>query len=233
MRAAILGVIILGVAGLAKVGNKLTPGKNELALEAKEIATPIVPLSISQSTAPEKVKNKKKKITTLSINLSRTLTVYGQVTQETEEVGRQVTALSKNSKEPIVILIDSPGGSVLSGEKVISAMEASRADVYTVCVGMCASMAAIIHAYGTKRLATDRAILMYHDASAMVGGRVGEMLSILNLIRRKLDKTNHYIANRSKISYEELLHLGANNFWIDSEDAMEKGLVDGLVVVEE
>jgi ATP-dependent Clp protease, protease subunit len=233
MRAAILGAIVLGVAGLAKMGNKLTGGKNELALEAKEVATPIVPLNVNAPSSPEKVNNKKKTIKVLSINSSRTLTVYGQVTQETEEVGRQVTALSKKSKEPIVILIDSPGGSILSGEKVVSAIEASRADVYTVCVGMCASMAAIIHAYGTKRLATDRAILMYHDASAMVGGRVGEMLSILNLIRRKLDKTNHYIANRSRLSYQELLSLGANNFWIDSEDAMEKGLVDGLVVIEE
>lgn len=233
IRAAILGTVVLGVAALAKIGNRFTAGKNELALEAKEVASPVVPLSINPPSAPEKVLNKKKTIRRLSINPNRTLTVYGEVTYETEEVGKQITALSKHSQEPIVILINSPGGSVLSGEKVVSAMEASRADVYTVCTGMCASMAAIIHAYGTKRLATDRAVLMYHDASAMVGGRVSEMLSILNLIRRKLDKTNHYIANRSKLSYQELLSLEANNFWIDSEDAMEKGLVDGLVVVEE
>lgn len=212
--------------------NKPTP-KNELVVESKDVLSPSVPLAINQPSSPDKVKNKKKEIKTLSINPERTLFIYGEVNFLTEEIGRQVTGLSKKSKEPIVILIDSPGGSVLSGEKIVSAIEASKADVYTVCTGMCASMAAIIHAYGTKRLATDRAVLMYHDAAAMVGGRVSEMLSILNLIRRKLDKTNHYIANRSKISYQELITLGANNFWIDSEDAMEKGLVDGLVVVEE
>ena len=228
----VLAAVIALIAGIT-TKNVLNDNKNELAPEVKEVATPIVPLSVNAPSSPGKVQNKKKIIRRLSLNVSRTLTVYGDVTQETEEVGKQITALSKDSKEPIVILINSPGGSVLSGEKVVSAMEASRADVYTVCTGMCASMAAIIHAYGTKRLATDRAVLMYHDASAMVGGRVSEMLSILNLIRRKLDKTNHYIANRSKLSYQELLSLEANNFWIDSEDAMEKGLVDGLVVVEE
>lgn len=229
-----IAVVSFIISTLAIIGlvNK-NSAKNELTVEAKDVASPIVPLLINPPTAPEKAQNKKKTIRRLSINPSRTLTVYNEVTQETEEVGKQITALSKKSQEPIVILINSPGGSVLSGEKVVSAIEASRADVYTVCTGVCASMAAIIHAYGTKRLATDRAVLMYHDAATMLGGRISEMLNLLNLIRRKLDKTNHYIANRSKLSYQELLSLEANNFWIDSEDAMEKGLVDGLVVVEE
>jgi len=226
-----LGIAITVTVTAVNLGENLS--KKEIISENKEVRTPVVPLLVNQPTSPNRVENKNKKISTLSINPERTLFVYGEVSVFTEKVAREITALSKKSKEPIVILIDSPGGSVLSGEKVVSAIEASKADVYTVCTGMCASMAAIIHAYGTKRLATDRAILMYHDASAMVGGRVSEMLSILNLIRRKLDKTNHYIANRSKLSYQELITLEANNFWIDSEDAMEKGLVDGLVVVEE
>ena len=74
---------------------------------------------------------------------------------------------------------------------------------------------------------------MFHDAAAMVGGRVSEMLSILNMIQRKIEKTNHYIANRSGIPYSELIRLESSNFWVDAEDALQLKLVDGLVVVEE
>lgn len=224
-------VVSLGV--LIGIGNSLNTNKNELMLENKEVNSPVVPLSINSPSAPEKAETRKKRIRKLTLNGSRTLIVSGEIGRHTEALARQINKLSKESKEPIVLLIDSPGGSVFSGERVISAMEASKAEIYTVCDGMCASMAAIIHQYGTKRLATDRSILMFHDAAGMLGGRISEMLSLLNLIKRKLDKTNHYIANRSKISYQELVTLGANNFWIDSEDAMEKGLVDDLVSLEE
>lgn len=187
------------------------------------------------ATAPlvSKLENKRKIIHSLKLNPSRTLYINSEVNYLTEELAPKITRLSRQSKEPIVLIIDSPGGSVFSGEKVVSAIEAASSEVYTVCVGVCASMAAIIHQYGTKRLATDRSILMFHDAAGMAVGRVGEMLSLLSMIKRKLEKTNHYIASRSKLTYEELVSLGANNFWVDAEDAMSKGLVDNLVVLEE
>lgn len=210
----------------------VTGGTNELSVNGKQIDSPAVPLVLSQN-GPASAPSTKKVIRTLKISPYRTLVLFGEVEQNAELLARDVTRLSKQSKEPIVLLIDSPGGSVFSGEKLVSAIEASRADVYTVCVGMCASMAAIIHQYGTKRLATDRSILMFHDAAAMVGGRVSEMLSILNMIQRKLEKTNHYIANRSGIPYNDLIRLESSNFWVDAEDALQLKLVDGLVVVEE
>lgn len=228
-----LSAVAVLVGFILGVNNILSNVKTELSVDAKEISSPSVPADNISAISTANVTVKKKKIHRLTLNSKRTLFIFGEVNDETEEVGRQITQLSKASQEPIVLLIDSPGGSVLSGEKVVSAMEASSASVYTVCVGMCASMAAIIHQYGTKRLATDRSVLMFHDASAVVGGRVSEMLSILNLIKRKLEKTNRYIAARAKMSYAEFITLGANNFWIDSEDAMEKNLVDELVFVEQ
>jgi ATP-dependent Clp protease protease subunit len=231
-RALVLVGISLSISAILLSSLNALTSKTELSVDSKEITTPHVPLENIAAVSTQKIASKKKKIHRLVVNPNRVLMVKGEVDRSTEEVGAQITALSKQSNEPIVLLIDSPGGSVLSGEKVISAMEASRADVYTVCVGLCASMAAIIHQYGTKRLATDRAVLMFHDASAMIGGRISEMLSLLNLIKRKLEKTNHFIAERANMPYEEFVNLGANNYWIDSEDAMEKRFVDKLVVIE-
>lgn len=226
-----LPVVMLLGAGLVLAKN--ISNTNKISDEIKEVSSPSLPPQNLSAASKEAPSSKKKLIHTLSLNPDRTLSIFGEVNYSTESLAADITRLSKKSKEPIVILIDSPGGSVFSGEKVVSAMEASRADVYTVCVGMCASMAAIIHQYGTKRLATDRSVLMFHDASGMLGGRVSEMLSLLSLIKRKLEKTNHYIANRAKMPYAEFIALEANNFWIDSEDAMEKNLVDDLVVIEQ
>ena len=226
VKAVLVGVVI----GLAlSVGSSFTRHKNELTNDSKTITTPKIPQTQEESTEP--VDSIAKEIRVLKLNPRRTLVINEQISLFSERHADRILELG-DDKEPIVLIIDSPGGSVFSGEKILSAMESVKSDVYTVCVGMCASMAAIIHQYGTKRLATDRSVLMFHDAAGMVGGRVNEMLSLLTMIKRKIEKSNHYIANRSKMSYDELVRLGANNFWIDAEDAMEKGLVDGLVRIK-
>ena len=224
-------ILIGGSTGLllALILSNISLSKNELTNESKTVATPAVPFGGSESAISSEVKTKEIKV--LKLNPRRTIVIDEQITMFSERFADKILELG-DSKEPIVILIDSPGGSVFSGEKILSAMEAVKSEIYTVCVGMCASMAAIIHQYGTKRLATDRSVLMFHDAAGMISGRVGEMLSLLNMIKRKIEKANHYIANRSKMSYDELVRLGANNLWIDAEDSLEKGFVDGLVRIK-
>lgn len=224
--------VLAGTGLVAIMSATLVPlltNKNELTSETKVVTSPEV--SLPKEEKARSVPSKLKLIKSLKLNPNRTVLLQEEIGPETERLAEEIS-LMKKSKEPIVILIDSPGGSVFSGEKIVSAIEASDSDVYTVCVGMCASMAAIIHQYGTKRLATDRSILMFHDAAGIVGGRVGEMLSLLGMIKRKIDKSNHYIANRSKMTYDELIRLESNNYWVDSEDAKEKGLVDDLVAVK-
>lgn len=223
--------ILTGVAiGVLASGLPLLfSSKNELSNDSKTVVAPAVPASPQESF--KSTESKTKEIKTLTLNKNRTILIQEIITDESERFADRILELG-DDKEPIVILIDSPGGSVFSGEKIVSAMESVNSEIYTVCVGMCASMAAIIHQYGTKRLATDRSVLMFHDAAGMVGGRVSEMLSILSMIKRKIDKSNHYIANRSKMSYDELVRLESNNFWIDAEDSLEKGLVDGLVRIK-
>lgn len=226
--AALLGSLAFLVLVLEGLSNSFGK-KNELSNDSKTVVTPNVPFSPQESF--KSTESKTKEIKTLVLNKNRTIFLQEIITYETERLADEILEMG-DSKEPIVILIDSPGGSVFSGEKIVSAIESVKSEVYTVCVGMCASMAAIIHQYGTKRLATDRSVLMFHDAAGMVGGRVSEMISILSMIKRKIDKSNHYIANRSKMSYDELIRLESSNFWIDAEDSIEKGLVDGLVRIK-
>jgi ATP-dependent Clp protease protease subunit len=171
-----------------------------------------------------------KNVLKTAVNKNRVLYLNRVVDYDSaQELTDQIKKLQANSSEPIWLLIDSPGGSILDGATLISEMEASKAPVYTVCTRLCASMAAMIHSYGVKRYATDRAILMYHPASAGAQGQVPNMLSQLTTITRYVDKIVANVVKRSKVTLDEYNKLVAYELWIDAEDASAKGLVDGIV----
>lgn len=150
---------------------------------------------------------------------------YGSVMRLVNELRR----LNAASSDPIYLRIDSPGGSVLDGALLASEMEASKAPIYTVCTRLCASMAAMLHSYGTKRYVSDRAILMYHPASGGAQGQIPNMLSQLTTINRYIEKMVANVVSRSKVSKEEYEKLVAYELWIDAEDSVAKGLSDAII----
>lgn len=148
-----------------------------------------------------------------------------------ERVIKGLKAASQ-SGQPIYLVIDSPGGSVLDGAKVVSAMESSSVPIYTVCNGLCASMAFIIHQYGTKRLATDRAILMAHPASGGASGTLEQMTSQISMFTGYVNKMSAYVAKRAGLTFEQFHAKYISEMWLDSEDAKKNGFVDSLVSIE-
>ena len=141
---------------------------------------------------------------------------------------RDIKTKGKGQKD-LYLLINSPGGSVLDGALVLSAIEGSKARVHTVRIGMCASMAFVIHQYGYTRLALNRSILMAHPASGSLSGSLEEMQSLLGTISRFVDKMNADISKRAGLSLSAFKTLEVSQFWIDAEDAKKQGFVDMLV----
>lgn len=136
----------------------------------------------------------------------------------------------KTSKE-IYLLLDSPGGSVFDGAQIITAMEASKVPVNTVCIGLCASMAAMIHQHGVKRLMFDRAVLMFHPAAGGLRGSLEEMASQLQMVTRSVNKMDRYIAKRVGITEEEFKSQWLTQKWIDAEDSKNTNFSDGTVFI--
>lgn len=141
---------------------------------------------------------------------------------------KQILDLGK-SPEPIYIILNSPGGSVLDGAMVISAMEAAKGPVNTICVSMCASMAAMIHQYGTKRYMYDRSVLMFHPAAGGFEGTLDQMNSRLNLFKNYTLKLEQNVARRSGISWETYKAKSLVELWIDAEDSLSQGFADNIV----
>jgi len=200
---------------------------------------PVLQESRSTEAVPElkqKILPTTLKVTKLNLKSAKIVILNDEVNSETANAvieGIQ-KANATNSSQPIYLLLDSPGGSVLDGARIISAMQASKAPVYTVCLQICASMAAMILEYGVERYAVDRSIIMFHPASigAMVQGELDKVVSRFTFLKRYVDKMDYYTAARSGQSYASFKALTSQELWIDAEDALASKLIDKVVRVD-
>lgn len=174
---------------------------------------------------------KAKKVKTITLNEKEYINLIGEVDISIMGLVEKLDKMNRTNIPAIYILINSPGGSVLDGAQFISAMEASKKPVYTVCMGICASMAAVIHQYGKERYMLDRSILMFHDASGALMGTLPQMQSRLTFITRLTTKMDAFIAVRSGTSLDKFLTDIKSEVWLDAEDATTKNLNDEIVYI--
>lgn len=212
-------VIALGVLGVALIPNNTTTSNTS-------VVTATVPVTVQpvQNNTPIT-----KKVSRLTIPASKVVFLLGPIYDVTNVVA-ELKEKARASSD-IWLLIDSPGGSVLDGAKILSVMEASPARVHTVCLGLCASMAFIIHQYGYTRNMVDRSIIMAHPASGGVQGTLEQMNSRLGTITRYVYKMDAYIANRVGMKFEQFKALSLTELWLDAEDALAFKFVDNIVDV--
>lgn len=185
-----------------------------------------------ESLSPPGLFTEAKKVRSIELQSEQVLRLNGEVGVNIDNLIVQLNKLNKDKKvKEIYVLIDSPGGSVLDGARFVSAIEASSKPVYTVCTAMCASMAAIIHQYGSKRFMLDRSLLMFHDAAGALQGPLPQMRSRLNFFDRLTTKMDAYIAKRAGVDLTEFMNSLHSEVWIDAEDSTTKHFNDEIVYV--
>jgi len=224
----IVAISVLAVAAGYTIVESKAPTPNSVKKETvQEVEDVVMPVDQEvEVTLP------KKKVTRLNPDPSRTLVLKGVVGKNVLGLAEELNKLQSESTEPIYIVITSPGGSVLAGAALISAMQASRAPVYTVCDIFCASMGAMIHQYETKRYMTDRSVLMFHPATSEAGGDVDRIFSYAKMMRRYINKMELYVAKRVNISFEQYKAESAVELWIDSEDSLTRNFADKIVTIQ-
>ena len=157
-------------------------------------------------------------------------TLYGAVTNESAfKTIQQIRSFQDGTKTPIYLYIDSPGGAVYAGIKIIDAIQASKRPVYTVDIGLAASMAAYIESYGVKRYMLPHAVLMYHNASGGFEGDLVRDRSQLDLIDKILLDVNTNVSKRSGISLDTLLLKENSEWWLTSDESLKNNLIDGVI----
>lgn len=238
-----VGLSIFAVTVANTVIDKSTPSVLEPIRPPKTIFTPqstkrskvklgdrkIVSHQLPEAKAQVKRTRSIKDVRKLTLDPERTITITGSIGGNALQAAAKVIELNKLSADPIFLVLSSPGGSVVDGSALISAIQVSKAKVYTICYTFCASMAAMIHQYGYRRYATDRSILMFHPASVGSRGDVDRIYSFIRTIKRYVDKIELEIANRLGWKYSTYKRLTSTEYWIDSEDAKRYGVIDQIV----
>ena len=118
----------------------------------------------------------------------------------------QLLYLSSISSEPIQMYINSPGGSVSAGLAIYDTMQLIRCDVSTICMGMAASMAAVLLAGGTrgKRYALPNSEIMIHQPLGGVQGQAADVKIAAEHILQIRQRLNTLLANDTGRSLREI-----------------------------
>lgn len=135
-------------------------------------------------------------------------------------------------KQPIVLNVNSPGGSVLEGFALYDFLQELRQRGHHVtvrCFGMAASMGGIILQAGDRREMSKRAFVLIHQVSSMSWGKLGDMKDDLEFSELLWTKCAEILAERSNLSTEELkTKTDRKDWWIPAEQCLTMGLVDGI-----
>lgn len=220
---AITGITILGFANFKSPLVGMTPSTGNV-----QVDTVSVPASV-QSVIPSV---SKKHVEHLTLTSENTVFLVGEVNENAQVLAQEINHRSASGSGPLYLYINSPGGSVLDGVQVVSAIQASKRPVVTICSSICASMAAIIFSIGTKRYMVDRSLLMFHEAAGGVQGQFNQMQSRLGVFSRLVDKLDYEIATRAGMEPALFKSKMGSELWLDGEDAVAQGFAEGLVNVQ-
>lgn len=132
---------------------------------------------------------------------------------------------------PITLYINSPGGEVQSGLALYDVMQAVSCPIRTVCLGMAASMAALLFIAGDDREILPHSRVMIHDPliSAGAGGNALSVKARADDLMRIRDITAGVIARHSGMPIDRVFELTATDTYFEAEEAVEVGLADRII----
>ena len=131
----------------------------------------------------------------------------------------------------IQLYINSPGGSVTAGMAIYDTMQYIKCDVSTVCIGMAASMGAVLLAGGKKgkRFALPNAEIMIHQPSGGAQGQATEIQIAAEHILRTKQKLNEILAANTGQSLETIKADTERDNFMSADEAKAYGLIDEVI----
>ena len=143
----------------------------------------------------------------------------------------QLLWLDSVSDADIQLYINSPGGSVVDGLAIYDTMQLIHSDVSTICVGMAASMAAVLLAGGApgKRRILPNAEAMIHQPLGGAQGQASDILIHAQHIERTRDKLNRILAEHTGKPLECIQQDTDRDNWLPAREAVEYGLCDCVI----
>ncbi|MGD8426154.1 MAG: ATP-dependent Clp endopeptidase proteolytic subunit ClpP [Balneolaceae bacterium] len=146
-------------------------------------------------------------------------------------VAQMLYLQAEDPEKDINLYINSPGGVVSSGLAIYDTMQYVSCDVSTTCVGMAASMAAVLLAAGAhgKRNLLPNARVMIHQPLGGVQGQASDIEIEAQEILRIKKLLTQILADHSGQDHEQVLEDSDRNKWMTAQEAKDYGLVDNIM----
>lgn len=195
---------------------------------AREISSALIPYVIEQSPRGER------SFDIYSRLLNDRIIFLGE--EIDDHVANSVVAqlLHLESADPdkdISLYINSPGGSVTAGMAIMDTMNFIKCDVSTVCIGMAASMAAVLLSAGAKgkRFCLPNSTVLIHQPSGGAQGQQTEIAIVAEQILKIRKHLNEILAQNTGQEFETIQRDTERDNYMSADEALAYGLIDKVV----
>ncbi|MBI4457595.1 ATP-dependent Clp endopeptidase proteolytic subunit ClpP [Candidatus Uhrbacteria bacterium] len=138
---------------------------------------------------------------------------------------------SQDKTKDIKLYINSPGGSVTAGLAILDTMNYIKADVATICIGMAASMGAVLLAAGAKgkRFSLPNAEVMIHQVLGGAEGQASDIKIRAERILKMKDMLNQLLADSTGQPFAKVEKDTDRDYFMTAEEALKYGLIDKII----
>ncbi len=137
---------------------------------------------------------------------------------------------AEDPERDVSIYINSPGGVITDGLAIYDTIQYIKPDVQTICIGMAASMAAVLLASGThgKRISLPNSKIMIHQPHGGMRGTAADIEIHAKEILKDRERLNQIIADHTGQPIEKVLADSDRDRFMDPKEALEYGIVDKI-----
>lgn len=140
--------------------------------------------------------------------------------------------LEPEERRPILIYLDTPGGDVAAGLRVIDIIRASKTPVYIINLGICYSMGFMIYIAGHKRFSSRNATFLMHDGSVSASGSASKTRDLMLFNERIDGRLRDLVLQFTKITPEMYDAKLRTEWYMFADEAKELGVVDSILCVD-
>lgn len=136
---------------------------------------------------------------------------------------------SESDRKRILIMIDSPGGSVEVLTSIIGVIKISKTPIYTCCYCTAFSAAADLLACGHKRFALPHTSMMFHAGSCQYGGTQSQVNSAKKFFDGMGKRVSDEVNSRTNFDAKIIKKMKTDDVYMTEEDALKLGVIDEIV----
>lgn len=163
----------------------------------------------------------------------RIIFLTGEITTELANtiIAQLLFLEGKDSDKDIMLYINSPGGIVDAGLAILDTINYIKCNVSTICVGMSASMSAVLLACGTKgkRYALPNSRIMIHQPLGGAQGQASDIKIQAEEILKMRDKLNKILAEKTGKTLAQIEKDTNRDYYMSADEALSYGLIDKVL----